>query len=74
MAAEADILVGFGQRVRQLRQARALSQEELAFRTDLDRTYVSGIERGKRNVGLRNVDVLARALGVTLAELFEGLG
>jgi len=73
MAYEADILVRFGQRVRQLRQARSLSQEELAFRTSLDRTYVSGIERGRRNVGLRNVSVLASALGVTLAELFEGL-
>lgn len=73
MVPEADILVRFGQRVRQLRQVKALSQEELAFRTSLDRTYVSGIERGRRNVGLRNVQALAKALDVTIAQLFEGL-
>ena len=63
----------FGRRLRELRQARGLSQEALALEADLDRTYVSGIERGKRNISLRNIEVLARTLGITLSELFDGL-
>jgi len=65
--------VRFGRRLRELRQARGLSQEALALEADLDRTYVSGIERGKRNISLRNIEVLARTLGITLSELFDGL-
>ena len=68
-----DIRVRFGRRVRELRRASGLSQEALAFACELDRTYVSGIERGKRNVSLRNMEAVARGLRVTLADLFEGL-
>jgi transcriptional regulator with XRE-family HTH domain len=67
------LLVRFGGRVRELRQAAGLSQEAFAERCDLDRTYISGIERGKRNVSLQNLKVLARALNVTLSGLLEGL-
>ncbi len=55
----------FGERLRDLRRERGISQEELADRAGLDRTYVSGIERGKRNVGLVNIVRLARALSVS---------
>ena len=72
MAGE-DIRKRFGKRIRNLRQQKGLSQEGLAFESELDRTYISGIERGLRNVSLRNIEILARALGVTMAELFEGL-
>jgi len=68
-----DVLVRFGKRVRDLRTANGLSQEDLAERCDLDRTYISGIERGRRNVGLRNVAAIAASLGVSLAQLFEGV-
>lgn len=61
----------FGRRVRELRLARGYSQEELAERSGLHRTYVSSLERGQRNVGLDNVHALAAALGVRPAELFE---
>lgn len=61
----------FGRRVRTLRLARGFSQEELAERAGLHRTYVSSLERGQRNVGLDNIHALARALDVTPAELFE---
>jgi len=67
------LLVRFGERVRELRQAAGLSQEAFAEHCGLDRTYISGIERGKRNVSLENLKVLARALNVTLSRLFEGL-
>ena len=49
------------------------SQETFAEACGIDRTYISGIERGRRNVGLKNIDVIANALGVTLSELFEGV-
>lgn len=67
------LLVGFGGRVRELRQATGLSQEAFADRCGLDRTYISGIERGKRNVSLQNLEVLAKALKVTLSRLLKGL-
>jgi transcriptional regulator with XRE-family HTH domain len=73
MNPRASILQRFGSRVRQLRQARGLSQEAFADKCGLDRTYISGIERGKRNVALRNIESIARALGVSIAELSEGL-
>lgn len=61
----------FGVRIRQLRKARGLSQEDLALRSDLDRSYVGGVERGERNVSLVNIHRIAKALGVSPAELFE---
>jgi transcriptional regulator with XRE-family HTH domain len=72
MASDSKFLVRFGRRIQELRKAKGLSQEEFADKCGLDRTYISGIERGKRNVGLENVRVLAKALGVTLSQLFEG--
>ena len=64
-----DITSRFGRRVRQLRRARGWSQEALADRCGLDRTYISGIERGRRNVSLRDIEVIAQALGVSVSEL-----
>lgn len=60
----------FGKRVRELRLGKGLSQEELAFKSGVHRTYLGGIERGERNPSLKNVAALAKALGVTLSELF----
>ena len=67
------LLSRFGQRIRELRQAKDLSQEDLAELCDLDRTYISSLERGKRNVSLRNIAALAASLEVSLAQLFEGI-
>jgi transcriptional regulator with XRE-family HTH domain len=67
------LLVRFGGRVRELRQSAGLSQEAFADHCGLDRTYISGIERGKRNVSLENLKVLAKALDLTLSGLLEGL-
>jgi len=61
----------FGERVRELRLARNLSQEGLAFKARMHRTYVGGIERGERNPSLKNIAAIAKALGVTLAQLFS---
>ena len=66
---KADIRARFGTRLRGLREQRGLSQEALAFRAGLHRTYVSSAERGERNVSLVNLDRLASALGVPLREI-----
>jgi transcriptional regulator with XRE-family HTH domain len=61
----------FGERVRQLRLARNLSQEELAFKAGVHRTYLGSIERGERNPSLKNIAAIAKALDITLSELFS---
>ena len=66
-----DCLTWFGRRVRLLRQQLSLSQEELAQRAGIDRTYVGGVERGERNLSLLNVNRLADALGVTARDLLD---
>ena len=66
-----DILVRFGHRLRELRQRRGVSQEAFADECGLDRTYISGIERGKRNVALRNIEAIAKALGISVSSLLE---
>ena len=68
-----DILIRFGARIRDLRHAAGFSQERLAEISDLDRTYISGIERGRRNVSLQNISALSDALEISLSELFEDL-
>jgi len=73
MAKRADILERFGQRVRDLRKDQGYSQEGFAAQCGLDRTYIGGIERGERNVALRNIEAIARALGITLTDLMEGV-
>jgi transcriptional regulator with XRE-family HTH domain len=67
-----EITVRFGGKVREERRKRRLSQEKLAELCGLDRTYISGVERGERNVSLRNIVRIARALGVAPSELFSG--
>lgn len=69
-SADADVRRRFGARLRALRLERGISQESLANAADLDRSYVGGVERGERNVSLRNIDRLARALGVSPKDLF----
>ena len=71
--AKKDILEAFGDRVRELRKEAGWSQEEFADQCELDRTYVGGIERGERNLALRNIQKVADALDLTIAELMEGV-
>ena len=73
MVRRTNITERFGRRLRGLRQRANLSQEEFAERCDLDRTYISGIERGKRNVALRNIEAIAQALNITISELLRGV-
>lgn len=63
----------FGDRVRQLRKAKGISQEKLAELADMHRNYIGGIERGERNLALINIVRLARALGVSPSQLLEDI-
>lgn len=71
MPLEADVKLRFGRRLRELRQAKGWSQEDLAFKAGLHRTYVSSAERGERNVALLNIHRLAEALKVDPCELLR---
>ena len=66
-----DIRITVGDRVRELRQAKGISQEDLAEKAGLDRTYISSIERGKRNISLLNIERLAKALSVKPHQLLQ---
>jgi len=68
-----DIRVRFGVRVRQLRKQRGWTQAEMADRLGIDRSYLADIERGKRNVALLNIQVIAEGFGMTIAQLFARL-
>lgn len=63
----------FGANVRARREALDLTQEQLAERADLDRTYISGVERGVRNLSLNSVVRIAKALKTSASELCEGV-
>ncbi len=67
------LLEEFGARVRDERTRLGLSQEGLGFKAAMHPTYISGIERGKRNVSLRNIVALAAALKIDPGELTGGL-
>jgi transcriptional regulator with XRE-family HTH domain len=66
-----DLLLRFGERIRQIRIHRGYTQSELAHRTQLHRSYIGSIERGKLNVGLVNIHCLALALDIHPRELMN---
>ncbi|WP_414882926.1 helix-turn-helix domain-containing protein [Pseudomonas sp. IT-P2] len=65
-----EICLSLGSRVRALRLAKGWSQEELGARANLDRTYVSGIERGVRNPTVTVLHALSEGLGIGIGDLF----
>lgn len=67
------VLISFGNHLKKLREERNLSQEELAHRASLDRTYISGVENGRRNISLKALYSIAKAMEINLAELFEDI-
>ena len=73
MGEEFNILIRFGERLRELRKSKGYSQEGFAYECGLDRAYVGGIERGERNLALRNIEILANALDMTISELTDGI-
>ena len=66
-----DIKVKYGEKVREIRKIRRVSQEKLAELAELDRTYISDIENGKRNVSIETVFKIAKALDKPMVSFFE---
>jgi transcriptional regulator with XRE-family HTH domain len=64
------ILITFGDRVRELRKKKGLSQEELSYKADLHRTYIGMIERAEKNITLTNIERIAKALDIDIIKLF----
>jgi len=71
MQSKNDVLNKFGERVRELRIQRELSQEQLAFKADLHRTYIGMIERAEKNITLINIEKIASALEVPIHEILH---
>ncbi|MBD2136236.1 helix-turn-helix transcriptional regulator [Anabaena sp. FACHB-1237] len=69
-----DINQRFGKAIRRRRRELDFSQEELAEKAEIHRTYISSIERGKRNPSLENIEKLAKALDIFISELFANYG
>ena len=66
-----SVLIKFGEKIRQLRKEKNLSQEELADRAKLHRTYIGMVERAEKNITLTNIQKLATALDVDINQLFN---
>lgn len=71
MESNSEILIKFGKRVRELRKKEGLSQEELAHKANLHRTYIGMIERAEKNITLSNIAKIANALDTSLSKLFH---
>ncbi len=71
MSNKKKILVIFGNRVKEERLKNSLSQEELAAKAGVHRTYIGMIERGEKNITLGNIEKIAGALGLTISELTD---
>ena len=67
---EDKVLINFGERVRNLRKLASISIEELSFRSELNRNYISDVERGKRNISLKAIYKIAKGLNVPVDALF----
>ena len=66
-----DVKLKIGHRIKELREASNMSQKDLAYTADLDRSYIASIENGQRNVSIVNIEKIATALNVTLKEFFN---
>jgi len=66
-----NILIAFGEKVRELRKEKGLSQEDLSYKADLHRTYIGMIERAEKNITLINIEKIAKALEVQPDELLK---
>lgn len=62
-----------GHRIRKLRIEQELSQEKLALKADIDRTYLAGAEQGKRNISVKSLNKIIKALGVSFEDFFKGI-
>lgn len=61
-----------GSRIRELRLAKKISQEQLALKAEIDRTYMTGVENGRRNVSIMLIDRIIQALEISYEDFFKG--
>jgi len=66
-----EVLIKFGQRIRELRAERNITQQQLAKISGLHKNYIGMVERGERNPSLLNIDVLAKSFEISLSELMK---
>lgn len=66
-----DAKVKIGQRIKELREVSGMSQKDLSYNADLDRSYIASVENGQRNISIVNIEKIATALGITLKEFFN---
>ena len=66
-----DIRLKMGQRIKELRDLKNLSQKDLAYSSDLDRSYIASVESGQRNVSIVNIEKISKALNVSVKEFFN---
>lgn len=66
------ILEKVGTRIQELRRVQGLSQEKFALKAEIDRTYLAGIERGKRNPTIKSLEKIINCLGISFSEFFQG--
>lgn len=66
-----DVKLKIGRRIKELRGLSNMSQKDLSYSADLDRSYIASIENGQRNVSIVNIEKIATALNVTLKEFFN---
>jgi len=62
-----------GNRIKEIREQKSISQKDLSYTADLDRSYIASVENGKRNISIVNLEKIAIALKVSLSELFGGI-
>jgi transcriptional regulator with XRE-family HTH domain len=66
-----NIKIKIGQRIKNLREQARMSQKDLSYAADLDRSYIASVENGQRNVSIVNIEKIAKALGVTVKVFFN---
>ena len=66
-----DVRIILGLHIKKLRNEKGISQEELANRAELDRTYITSVEKGRRNISIVNIEKICNALNVSLKEFFN---
>lgn len=62
-----------GARIKEIRAEQGIRQEKLALKADIDRTYLAGVEQGKRNPSIKSLEKIIVALGITFHDFFEGM-
>ncbi|MFN0048811.1 MAG: helix-turn-helix domain-containing protein [Cytophagales bacterium] len=66
-----DVKIKIGLRIKELREKKEMSQKDLSYSADLDRSYIASVENGQRNVSIVNIEKIAFALNVTIKEFFN---